>query len=192
MVKLKIKTKELSPELWKDVELLFGSNGACGGCWCQYWKVCKGEKWEDIKGAKAKRRFKKEITEMKTFGTIAYEGERPVGWCSFGPRITYPALERARTLQCSDAENVWSITCFFVLKEYRKKGIAASLLKASLKGIKKRGGVVAEGYPSKPNPEGKYVDAFAWTGTLSLFENEGFKVEGKPGGSKVRVRKTVK
>ncbi len=189
---MKITAKELTPELWKEVEILFGSNGACGGCWCQSWKIKKGEKWDDIKGATAKRRFKKEILDKTADGIIAFEGKKPVGWCSYGPRTSYPRLERARTLKCDDAEKVWSITCFFVTKEYRQKGVASILLKGALNGIKKRGGRIAEGYPSKPDSAGKYIDAFAWTGTLSLFEKGGFNVAGNPGGSKVRVRKTVK
>ncbi|HEB84575.1 MAG TPA: N-acetyltransferase, partial [Bacteroidetes bacterium] len=28
----------LSPERWGDFEALFGERGACGGCWCMYWR----------------------------------------------------------------------------------------------------------------------------------------------------------
>ncbi len=24
---------------WLDFELLFGKNGACGGCWCMLWRL---------------------------------------------------------------------------------------------------------------------------------------------------------
>lgn len=26
----------LTQKLWRDFEMLFGENGACGGCWCMY------------------------------------------------------------------------------------------------------------------------------------------------------------
>ena len=52
--------KEVSSGLWPDFEKLFGANGACGGCWCQWWRMPKGGKlWEETKGAKAKRMMKK-------------------------------------------------------------------------------------------------------------------------------------
>ena len=28
----------LTPERWDDFEALFGPRGACGGCWCMYWR----------------------------------------------------------------------------------------------------------------------------------------------------------
>ncbi|MDB5227656.1 MAG: GCN5-related N-acetyltransferase [Bacteroidota bacterium] len=37
--KMKTSYKPLTKETWKDFEILFGSNGACGGCWCMWWKL---------------------------------------------------------------------------------------------------------------------------------------------------------
>ena len=31
--------KPLTPETWSDFERLFGSRGACGGCWCMLWRL---------------------------------------------------------------------------------------------------------------------------------------------------------
>ncbi len=69
---MKIITKELTPERWEDLELLFGERGACGGCWCMSWRIAKGEKWDDIKGKKAKSRQKKLVKDKKSFGILAY------------------------------------------------------------------------------------------------------------------------
>ena len=111
-----ISYKILSPELWEDIVKLFGSNGACGGCWCQAWRIEKGEKWDDVKGESAKKRLKKGIEDSSVFAVIAYEGSKPVGWCTYGPRISFPRIERARTLKCDDADAVWSLPCFFCNK----------------------------------------------------------------------------
>jgi hypothetical protein len=32
-----LQFKELTPDRWSDVEALFGTRGACGGCWCMLW-----------------------------------------------------------------------------------------------------------------------------------------------------------
>src|SRR5207253_1288830 len=29
----------VTPERWPDLRRLFGANGACGGCWCMWWKL---------------------------------------------------------------------------------------------------------------------------------------------------------
>ncbi len=185
---MKITTKEVTPELWPGIEELFGNNGACGGCWCQAWKVEKGESWKKIQGATAKKRFKKGILSGTTFGVVAFDGEKPIGWCNFGPRNSYPRLNRARTLQCEDAEIVWSIPCFFVKNGYRQKGVASAMLTHSIRILKKKKVKIAEGYPSKPDKEGNYIPAFSWTGTISLFEKAGFTTAGNPDGGKRRVR----
>ena len=33
----------LTPERWKDFEELFGPRGACGGCWCMWWRLKRSE-----------------------------------------------------------------------------------------------------------------------------------------------------
>jgi predicted GNAT family acetyltransferase len=187
---MKITTKNSSPELWKDIVELFGSNGACGGCWCQSWKIEKGERWADIKGNKAKQRLKKGIEKGTTHAILAYDGNTPVGWLCFGPRESFPRLNRARTLRCDDISDVWSITCFFVRRGFRKKGVASAMLQSALKTMKKMKVKIAEGYPSKPDKNGNYVDTFAWTGTIGLFENAGFETAGSKLTSKRRMRKS--
>jgi len=188
---VKITTKELIPEMWPEVEALFGKRGACGGCWCQAWRIEKGEKWQDIQGEPAKKRLKKGIKDGTTMAILAFDGESPVGWCTFGPRASFARLDRAPSLKCDDTEDVWSIPCFFVTSGYRKKGVATAMLNHALLAIKEKGGRIAEGYPSKPNRRGEYIPAFSWTGTLSLFEKAGFKVAGNRDGGKVRMRKRV-
>ena len=44
----------LTQKLWRDFELLFGRNGACGGCWCMYWKL-RGKAFEENTGDTARQ-----------------------------------------------------------------------------------------------------------------------------------------
>lgn len=186
-----IATKELNPELWSQVEELFGKDGACGGCWCQWWRIEKGERWSDVKGTAARRRLRKGILSGAVQGILAFDGDVPIGWCTFGPRDSFPRLNRARTLKCDDSADVWSVPCFFVSRGYRGRGVARAMLTAALRAMKKRRAAIAEGYPAKPNKDGSYIAAFSWTGTESLFEKAGFIGVGSPAGSKRRVRKEL-
>lgn len=189
---MKIETRELEPALWPALEQLFGANGACGGCWCMSWRRQPGDNWEQNKGAVNKARLKELVTTGKAHGILAFSGEKPVGWCSFDRRVEYARLNRAPSLQCADAERVWSIPCFFVHKDFRGQGVGTALLLHALKAIRSLGGEIAEGYPVKPDRQGKKIPAaFAWTGTRSLFLSQGFVIVGNPDGGKQRVRKQL-
>jgi GNAT superfamily N-acetyltransferase len=188
---VRITTKECGPELWGDVEALFGPNGACGGCWCQWWRIEKGERWAAVKGTVAKRRLRKQVLSGAVHAIVAFDGETPVGWCTYGPRDSFPRLNRARTLACDDSASVWSVPCFFVARGHRGRGVAGAMLAHAVRAMKKRGVSLVEGYPSRPGSDGRYVAAFAWTGTESLFAKAGFADAGGPAASKHRVRKKL-
>jgi GNAT superfamily N-acetyltransferase len=139
----------------------------------------------------ARARLRKGIRENTTHGILAFDGGDPVGWCTFGPRDSFPRLNRASSLKCDDSPRVWSIPCFFVSRKYRGKGVATSMLRHALNVMNRLRVEIAEGYPSKPDNEGRYIAAFAWTGTRSLFRKAGFTVAGNPNGRKQRVRKQL-
>jgi GNAT superfamily N-acetyltransferase len=189
---MRLVTVELAPRLWPQVEALFGKTGACGGCWCQAWRIERGENWSEVKGAVARKRLRAGIAKGTTHGILAFDGETPIGWCTFGPRDSFPRLNRARTLKCTDSARVWSIPCFFVARGHRGKGVSRAMLKHAVEAMKAKGAEIAEGYPSKPNKDGQYIAAFSWTGTISLFEKAGFLTAGNAEGSKRRVRRQLK
>ncbi len=183
-----ISFEPLTPGRWPDLETLFGANGACGGCWCMWWRRAKGEQRDDVKGATNKRRFRDLVRKGKAQGVLAYDGREPVGWLAFGPRLDFPALERARTLQCSDAESVWSLNCIFVRRSHRGSGVGTGLIAAAVKLLSTKGVKIIEAYPVKPRRGQKIPDAFAFTGTLPAFHRLGFKPVGTRSASRQRVR----
>jgi GNAT superfamily N-acetyltransferase len=190
---VKLAIKELSSKLWNDLAKLFGEKGACGGCWCMSWRIEKDEKWEDVKGPKAKKRFKKMVETGRARGLLAYDGKEPVGWCTFGKRIDFPRLNRAPSLKCEDAEAICSVPCFYVKNGYRKKGVSTQLLEAAARVLAKEKEKVLEGYPVKPTKLGNknIPGAFAWTGTIPLFEKQGFELAGSPLTAKLRYRRSL-
>lgn len=154
-----------------------------------FWRLEKGERWEDLKGAAAKRRMRRLVAAGKAQGAIAFAGTEPVGWIACGPRRDFPRLDRARTLACEDAEQVWSLPCFFIKPGWRDRGVAAALLAHALRSLRRQGAAIAEGYPVNLKPGQRLPNAFAWTGTRSLFEAAGFELAGPATTSKVRMRR---
>jgi len=106
-------------------------------------------------------------------GLLAYSGKQPIAWCSVAPREKFTALERSRVLKKIDDKAVWSISCFFIHKDFRKQGLSVRILEAVVGYVKKQGGKIVEGYPVEPK-KGKTADVFAWTGLASFFKKAGF------------------
>ena len=162
----------LTPERWADFEKLFGKSGACGGCWCMWWRLKRSE-FERQKGEGNRRAMKRIVDSGEVPGILAYTKGQPIAWCSVAPKEAYPTLERSRTLKRVDDKPVWSIVCFFVAKPFRGKGITGKLLRAAIEYVQKQGGKIVEGYPVEPK-EGRIPDAFAYMGLASAFRKAGF------------------
>jgi GNAT superfamily N-acetyltransferase len=163
----------LTPEHWKDFEELFGKRGACGGCWCMWWRLKRSD-FNQQKGEGNRRAMKKLVHSNKIPGILAYHQGKAVGWCSVAPREEFTALGKSRILQPLDSLPVWSIVCFFISKEYRKVGLSGQLINAALQFVKQQGGEILEGYPVEPK-KNIIPPVFAWTGFASSFRKAGFK-----------------
>jgi GNAT superfamily N-acetyltransferase len=162
----------LTAERWADFEKLFGKRGACGGCWCMWWRLKRSE-FERQKGEGNRKAIKRIVDSGEVPGILAYANGQAVAWCSVAPREAYPALERSRTLKRVDNKPVWSVVCFFVAKPFRGRGITLKLLRAAIEHVVKNGGKIVEGYPIEPKV-GRIPDAFAYTGLVSTFRKAGF------------------
>lgn len=185
----KVTTRELIPDLWPDLQQLFGDNGACGGCWCMFWRQERGEDWSKIKGAVNKRRLRELVKSGRAHGVLAYVEGAPVGWAAFDRRRDFVKLDRAPSLACDDADRVWSLPCFFVKAGYRRQGVGSALIAAAVKAVHRRRGAVIEAYPVRSAKFGKAIPpAFAWTGTIAMFGTADFVPVGPRTGGKQRMR----
>jgi len=155
------------------LERLFGPRGACAGCWCMWWRLERA-RWDKQRGEKNRRALQKIVATEVPTGVLAYLGQEPVGWCAVAPREHYSRLARSRVLRPVDDQPVWSATCFFVRKEYRRSGLTRQLLQAAVQFAHKHGAKIIEGYPQGTR-RGEMPDAFAYTGFASVFQQAGFE-----------------
>ncbi len=161
----------LTRKLWRDFEILFGERGACGGCWCMYWKL-RGREFEEAKGDVARQMHKSIIDSKTVTGLLAYSEGYPIGWIAVEPRGAYPKLAHSKILSPVDEKEVWSIPCLFIEKKHRRKGISIELIKAALSYVQSQGGRIVEAYPVETAQN--QSDAFIFTGAASAFRKAGF------------------
>lgn len=170
---MKLKIRALTPSLWPALEDLFGKSGACNGCWCMYWRI--GSAYRKNSREANKAAFHKVVKKGPSPGLLAFDGDLAVGWCQITPREDLPWLDRASRLKRMDDVPVWSISCFYVRKGYRKRGVTSALIAAAVK-IAKRGGAPAvEAYPL----DGELSPSASGTGYASTFARAGFKTIGR-------------
>jgi GNAT superfamily N-acetyltransferase len=171
---LNLSFHPLSVERWKDFENLFGKNGACAGCWCMYWFMNKKEYDEKRKDGRTKKEMKKIVRENNIPGIIAYENSEPIGWIAVQLREKYSRLANSKILAPVDDKSVWSVVCFFVHKNYRKKGVSTELIKNACDFVASKGGTIIEGYPIETKTNNT-SPVFIYTGTSNAFRKAGFK-----------------
>ena len=160
-----------TPARWADVEALFGANGACAGCWCQWWKLSTPA-FRAGTGERHRRAFRRSVVGGEVPGLIAYAGREPVGWVAVEPRARFPRLSVSRNLRVVDEQPAWSVPCFFVKRGWRRRGLAGALLAAAAAHARKAGAPVLEGYPI--DSDRPMSGAFLYTGSFSTFVKAGF------------------
>lgn len=160
-----------TPDRWPDLEALFGRNGACEGCWCQFWKRTHAE-YRAGRGAPNRRALRRQVAAGVVPGLLAYAGGEAVGWVAVEPRAAYPRLAKARNLVAVDDAPVWSAPCFFVKRGWRGRGVMRALLAAAADRARRAGAPFLEGYPVDSRAD--LGDAFVYTGAYSTFVRLGF------------------
>lgn len=154
-----------------------------------WWRLTRSE-WERRKGEPNKAAFRALVDSNTPLGMLAFLNDDPVGWCAVGPRETLPSLARSRILAPLDEQPVWSVTCFFVARPYRKRGVALKLLQAAVDYARSQGARIIEGYPTETR-QPSVPDVFAFMGPTSLFHKAGFREAARRSKNRPLMRRTV-
>jgi GNAT superfamily N-acetyltransferase len=166
---MKLTIRPLTPDLWPALADLFGENGACGGCWCMYWRI--GSAYRKRPRADNEAAFREVVTRGPPPGLLAFAGEVAVGWCQLTPRAALPWLERAWRLKRVDDLPVWSLSCLYVRKGWRRQGVTAALIAAAVQAAKRANAPALEAYPV----DADLSPSASGTGYASTYARSGFK-----------------
>jgi GNAT superfamily N-acetyltransferase len=178
----------LTPDRWDDFAALFGPRGACAGCWCMFPRLPRAE-WKRGQGAGNRRAMERLVRGGTVPGLIAYQDGVPIGWVATSPRDDMVTLRRSRLFPPTAEAGVWSISCFFVARSHRGRGVTVKLIRAATRWARARGARVVEGYPVEPAADAAMPAAFAWTGLGSAFRRAGFRTAARPSPRRSLVRR---
>jgi GNAT superfamily N-acetyltransferase len=185
--------KALGPGTWDDFADLAGRhNGVWNGCWCTwfhtfYSEKAKGRTAEDNRDSKQRM-----VSEGQAHAALVFDGDLAVAWCQYGTPDELPNIyHRKEYLAGQDKVPDYRLTCFFVDKKYRRKGVAAVALQGALDLIAQAGGGVVEAYPQDTSEGQKVSATFLYSATRSMFEQAGFSYDRAKGKNHCVMSKTV-
>jgi len=143
------------------------------------------------------------VLALAGVGSIDHAGGRDgpvaVGWCAVAPRTAYPRLEQGRAsppplpgrrghragMADGDAAagdkplaGVWSITCYYIDRRWRGRGVMAALTQGAVDLARDNGARLIEAFPRDRGAETSA--AAAYVGISSVFERLGFAKEAAP------------
>jgi len=168
--------RPLTPGVLPDFERLLGPRGACAGCWCTFFRYRKAE-WEAGQGEGNRLRQAAYVRGGAVPGLVAYDGDEPAGWVAVEPRGNYPVVLASRTTRPADGDperdGIWAITCFYVPRRLRGRGLMRALVDAAVAHARGAGARAVEAYPvDYRKPVGT---AFLYHGVASVFRRAGFR-----------------
>lgn len=181
--------KPLGPDTWAAFAgLAERHNGVFGGCWCTWFHTMQSEKTFDAADNRAlKQRL---VKEGRAHAALVFDGEQAVAWAQYGAPPELPNIHHRKQYEAElDQLPDYRITCMFVDRRYRRKGVTEVALRGALDLIAQAGGGVVEGYPH--DTEGKKISVL-YNGTRTLFERVGFEYVRPKGLRNCVMRTTVK
>jgi GNAT superfamily N-acetyltransferase len=159
-----IVVRPVDKDNWVDFEALFQSKGGPSYCWCMVWRMTKDELKQNNSACR-KEFIKQRVFSNIPIGILGYSEEEAIAWCSIAPRETHHRLGGDESIR-----NVWSITCFYIKRKYRKQGLMKLLIKRAKDYAKENGAEYIEAYPVE-----KESPSYRFMGFIQPFEEAGFE-----------------
>jgi len=166
---LRLQFHPVTCERLPDLALFSEEHGKFRYCSCMRWRLTSTQFKCSTKDGRVAT-LEQLVKQGTPVGVLAYAENEPVGWCSIAPRETYEALERYRALPRVDDAPVWSVVCFFIDRNFRRKGATLGLLLAAVEYGRSMGAKIIEGYPVEPGER-----LYTYMGSPSTFRAAGFR-----------------
>ena len=186
-----LTVRGLTLETWDAFAALVEKhNGVWGGCWCVYFHPDGPERGQ---GADANRVLKRRLVEEgRAHAALVFDGDAAVGWCEYGTPEELPSIYHRKQYDADrDLLPDYRLTCFFIDRDYRRRGVATVSLHGAVDLIARAGGGVVEAYPR--DTQGKKMSgSHLYNGTRTQFEKAGFEFVRPKGQFNCVMRTTVR
>lgn len=157
----------LTTSYWLALADLLDQGGPAGRCWCV---APMGIDYRRHPVASNRADLEKAVKQGPPPGLLALRDQVAIGWCRVTPRDAVPGLERAFRTRRVDDVPVWSISCFYIRKGHRRKGIMTALISAAIEYARAAGAPALEAYPL----DNAVSPSASSTGYASTFAVAGF------------------
>ncbi|MBV8573219.1 MAG: GNAT family N-acetyltransferase [Acidobacteriaceae bacterium] len=151
-----------------------------------YWRI--GSAYRKQPPEQNKAGFREIVKLGPPPGLLAFERDVAVGWCQLTPRDALPWLDRVWRLRRVDDMPVWSLSCLYVRKGYRRRGVTSALIAGAIKAAKAAGAPALEAYPL----DASLTPSASGTGFASTFARAGFKIVARHTPARPIMRREFK
>ena len=189
--------RALSSGTWDAYAALMNrhNGGGFGGCWCTWFhreKHSAPQSDAPPPSADRTRDYKRNLVETdRSHAALVFDGDAAVGWAQYGPPDELPGISHRKDVAAAEVVPPdWRITCVFVDRLYRRRGVSVIAVRGALDLIGASGGGTVESYPQ--DTQGRRVGAsFLYNATRSVFSDAGFDYVCPKGKNHCIVRTVV-
>ena len=163
-------TRALDASTWGAfAELVERNNGIYGGCWC----IAHHSEYQ--RGVSDPRTLKEELVRSgRAHAALVFDEDDLVqGWCQYGSPEELRLRHRREYDKDPPPRARWRVTCIFVDKRHRGRGVARAGLEGALAQIAAAGGGLVEAL-SEVTAGREAHGRFLFSATVELFEQYGF------------------
>ncbi|MDQ2849078.1 MAG: GNAT family N-acetyltransferase [Actinomycetota bacterium] len=186
------RIEPLSPQTWDAfADLAERHNGVWGGCWCIWFHLT--HPYPPERKELGHREFKRLLVEEgRAHAALVFDGDVAVAWAEFGPVDELPNIHHRKEWEKGLVDMPdYRITCLFVDRRYRHKGMATVAVRGALALIGAAGGGLVESYPHDLAPDKKTSASFLYNATRSMYEQLGFSYQRPKGKGNCVMTKVV-
>lgn len=180
----------LTSETWEMFDaMVLRHNGIFGGCWCTWFHPDSPDRAPGAEGSRAEK--ERYVACGVAHAALVVDGDEAVAWAEYGTPAELPNIHHRKQYDAeADLVPDYRVTCIFVDKRHRRRGLAEVALRGALDLIAEAGGGVVEGYPHLPS-EKKVSSSFLYNGTRAMYERCGFDFVRPKGLRNTVMRRTV-
>ena len=185
------RIQPLTPQTWPAFAALAERhNGVFGGCWC-VWFHCYPDPPE--RKQIGNRAFKQRMVEEgRAHAALVFDGDEAIAWAEYGMVDELPNIHhRKEWEQTVKQVPDFRITCLFVDRRYRRRGLTAVAVQGALALIAAEGGGRVESYPHDLPSDKNISSSFLYNATRTVYERLGFTYERPKGKGNCVMSLTV-